>query len=322
MRSRKYPAICFFAVFVLLLWAPLGFSQYTQENSNYTSLSVDGRERQYILYVPDGYTNKTIPFIIVLHGGLGTGQKMRKVGFDAYARRYGFAVAYPDAYTSPGARRPGNWNDGRETIESYRLGVDDVHFIRAMIDDIAQRITLDKARIYVTGASNGGMMAYRLALEAHDLFAAVAPVIANIPVPFYNNYTLSSGISILTISGTDDPLMPFNGGESCTTIRSPLCDHGQRASHEESIELFAKADGCSLNAATERLAPVVEDGTWIEKQTFNGCNDGYEVISYIVHGGGHTWPPYRGQLRVSGHATDNLDATKQIVEFFMRHSKS
>jgi len=322
MGSRKYTINCFFAVFVLLSWAPPGFSQYTQEDSNYTSLFVDGRECRYILYVPDGYTNKALPLIIVLHGGLGTGQKMRKVGFDAYARRYGFAVAYPDAYTSPGARRPGNWNDGRETIESYRLGIDDVHFIRAMIDDIARRITLDRARIYVTGSSNGGMMSYRLAIEATDIFAAVAPVIANIPLPFYGKSTPSSGISILTISGTDDPLMPFNGGNSCATIRSPLCDHGPRSSHEGSIEVFAKSDGCSLNYATERLASIVDDGTWIEKQTFTGCNGHYEVISYIVHGGGHTWPPYSGRLRVTGHTSGNLNATKEIVEFFMRHSKS
>jgi len=330
MRSKKYPVVCFIAVLVLLSYSHSGFSQYVQENSDYTSLSVDGRERRYILYVPDGYKDKALPLVIVLHGGGGSGQKMRVgLGFDRYASRYGFAVAYPDAYISAGTRRSRQWNDGRKTLESYKQGIDDVHFIRAMIDDIAQRITLDKARIYVTGPSNGGMMTFCLALEAPELFAAAAPVIANIPSSLYNSSSHPSGMSILTINGTDDPFMPFNGGEGCKGlnkfISNLVCGNGGGIgvmSHEESIGVFAKVDGCSLNAETERLAPVVDDGTWIEKQVYNGCNDKYEVISYIVHGGGHAWPPRQPQLRASGKATGNLDATKEIVEFFMRHSKS
>ena len=87
-----------------------------------------------------------------------------------------FYVAYPDAYQKPSERDTARWNDGRGTLESSLQGIDDVKFIVNMGAEIAVKVPLDKSRIFVTGASNGGMMTCRLGCDAGGVFAGIAPV--------------------------------------------------------------------------------------------------------------------------------------------------
>ena len=54
--------------------------------------------------------------------------------------------------------------------------VDDVAFIRALLDDLMRAYQVDAKRVYATGMSNGAIMAYRLASELSDRIAAIAPV--------------------------------------------------------------------------------------------------------------------------------------------------
>jgi len=141
------------------------------------SMTVDGLERSYILHVPPA-ANQPLPLIIVLHGTYGTGRKMEfGLGFDPYADQRGFYVAYPNAYQEPGESQTAHWNDGRGTLESSYAGIDDVKFIVSMVDDIGGQVPLDKRRVFVTGASNGGMMTYRLGCETSRVFAGITPVI-------------------------------------------------------------------------------------------------------------------------------------------------
>jgi poly(3-hydroxybutyrate) depolymerase len=61
----------------------------------------------------------------------------------------------------------------------------------------------------------------------------------------------------------------------------------------------------------------VDDGTTIEKITYPDCQNGSQVVAYVIVAGGHTWPPHSPQLSVGGQATGNLDATQVIVDFFL-----
>ena len=47
---------------------------------------------------------------------------------------------------------------------------------KIQVDDIASRLCIDRQRVFAAGMSNGGYMSHRLACEASDTFAAVAPV--------------------------------------------------------------------------------------------------------------------------------------------------
>lgn len=281
------------------------------------SMTVDGLERTYILHVPPA-ANHPLPLIIVLHGTYGTGRKMESgLGFDPYADQRGFYVAYPNAYQKPGENQTARWNDGRDTLESSYAGIDDVKFIVSMVDDIAAKVPLDKSRVFVTGASNGGMMTYRLGCETSGVFAGIGPVIGNIPELIFNSCNPTTPLNFLAINGDVDPFVPFNGGEVCADTPSRFCEGGWVRSQPESLAKFSAANGCEIAPQSAILPTLVADGTTIEEQSYTNCSSGAQVKAYIIHNGGHTWPPRESQVRAGGQATANLDATKVIVEFFL-----
>ncbi len=302
-------------------------------NEEYTKFTTkDGRERQYILHVPFDMenNNQLLPLVIVLHGTYGTGKKMQiGLGFDSYADQYGFMVAYPDAYTKKSEKQTTRWNDGRNVLESSKMNINDVSFILEMIEHINSKKPIDRQRIYVTGASNGGIMTYRLGCEASGTFAAIAPVIGNIAdnqnssnSSYYYNCYPESPVSLLAINGDADPFIPFNGGEVCKGISKNFCEGGYVVSVEKSLQKFIKVNGCSGQYVSEFLPEIKNDGTKVEKRVYD-CRDNIEIISYIIHNGGHTWPPNTPQLGdKSGITSQNIDATKVIVEFFMNHTKT
>ncbi|MCP4418997.1 MAG: prolyl oligopeptidase family serine peptidase [Chloroflexi bacterium] len=275
------------------------------------TITVDGRNRHYILHVPTAVSaNHPLPLVIVLHGGYGSGARMQKgVGFDAYADELGFLTAYPDAHKA-------HWHDGRNAAALSTDDIDDVKFILEMITEIGTFTAVDSNRIYVTGASNGGMMTYRLACQTEAVFAAVAPVIANVPQPIAADCAPSSPLPILSINGVDDPLIPLTGGEVCADLEM-ACAGGFVVSVDESIGIFTAVNNCNPLPNREMLPILVEDGTSVEKQSYLNCQNGGEVVSYIIHGGGHAWPPLSPLLRLSGASSGNLDATSLIVDFFM-----
>lgn len=281
------------------------------------SLDVGGAVRTWILHVPPAASaGEPLPLLIVLHGGGGTGRKMqRMLGFDTYADARGFYVAYPDASQPANARQGAHWNDGRGTAGMVQRGIDDVAFITAMIADTGRRVPLDASRVYVTGASNGGMMTYRLGCETSGVFAGIAPVIANIPAPLFAACAPPAPLTFLSINGGADPLVPLDGGDICQGVRFG-CEGGKVVSHAESVKMFAVANGCDPAPQVETLPPQIDDGTSVERWTYLNCQSGATVVAYIVQGGGHTWPPLPAQLPISGAQSRNLDATRAIVEMF------
>lgn len=276
------------------------------------SMTVDGRERAYILHVPPQARSTTpLPLLVVLHGTYGSGRKMQfGLGFDPYADQRGFMVAYPDAYQ--GMR----WNDGRGTLDSTRAGVDDVRFLTQMVDAIATHGRLDRTQVYVTGASNGGMMAYRLGCETSGVFTGIAPVIANIPAPIAESCAPQVPLSVLSINGDADPFIPFNGGQVCADVRYG-CEKGFVIATDASLERFALASGCADRTQVTTLPPTVGDGTSVELHRYPGCVGGAQVQLYVVRGGGHVWPPRSPQTPSAGTASANLDATRTITDFFL-----
>lgn len=286
-----------------------------QHGNHDFAMEVDGLKRTFILHVPPAVEQaQSLPLLIVLHGGGGTGRRMQRfLGFDAYADQFDFYVAYPDAYIPTKEYRSGHWNDGRGTEQTS--GVDDVKFLLEMIAEIGRRVPLQMSRIYVTGASNGGMMTYRLGCETKGVFAGIAPVIANIPQPIFANCQPSTPLKFLAINGSADPLVPLEGGTVCEGIQVG-CAGGQVVSQAESVGLFATAYGCDPHPQSSILPAQVEDGTYVERQIYANCLNGVQVMAYIVHHMGHTWPPMAGQLPAAGKQSHNLDATRLIVEYF------
>src|SRR5580693_2804039 len=172
------------------------------------ALTVGGRPRGFMLRLPEGAGGE-IPLVLVLHGnhpGAG-GRIMREwTTFNKQADTWGLAVAYPDGYG-------GCWADGRGVTTADEAGVDDVTFLRAIIDWSAERHGTWPDRAVVAGISNGAFMAHRLALEASAQVAVLAAVAGGMPASLHDTEP-THAVSALLIHGTADPVSPIEGGYS------------------------------------------------------------------------------------------------------------
>ncbi len=141
-----------------------------------SELTVGGRPRGFTLRLPRSASGE-IPLVLVLHGNHpdAGGWIMRDwTTFDQQADAWGLAVAYPDG-------DGGCWADGRGVTTADEAGVDDVAFLRAIIDWSADRHGTWPDRAVVAGISNGAFMAHRLGLEASDQVAVLAAVAGGLP---------------------------------------------------------------------------------------------------------------------------------------------
>jgi polyhydroxybutyrate depolymerase len=193
--------------------------------------------------------------------------------------------------------------------------------VRALIETLKTKLSLDEKRIYAAGVSNGGFFSHRIACESADIFAAVGVVAAAIPTKLAPKCAQGEPISIIAIQGTRDPGVPINGGEM-TGILGILGHGGIVESARSTREFWASKNGCESSPAVSPLPRLVEDGTSVTEYTYQTCNGKTAVHYYIVEGMGHGWPPKRPQApRVSGPTSHNINATEIIWEFFKTHPK-
>jgi len=270
----------------------------------------DGRAREALLYVPDGLAAGA-PLVMVLHGGGGNWRGIRRAaGFDDLADEHGFAVAYPQATES-------QWNDGREA-EAYRRGeadADDVGFFAELIGAALAETGGDPARVYVTGASNGGMMSFRLACELADRIAAVAPVIANMPARLAEQGCKPvRPVPILIMNGTADEAVPYDGGYVTVFRRR----YGRVLSTAQSAALWRANNGCGAPGPAEVIDERPFDGTKVVIERADDCRGGSAVVLVTIEGGGHGWPDKPSVLG-RGRATREIAASEAIWDFVSRY---
>lgn len=283
------------------------------------SLVFGGLKRTFVYYRPaDAVSDKTPkPLLIVLHGGHGRAESVIKLTsgrFNQLADRDHFLVVYPQALEK-------NWNDGRgiQDYRSQREKIDDVGFISALIDFFDARYGVDPNRVFVTGISNGAMMSCRLACELSSRIAAAAPVSGPIPKNIFASCDPKNPVSMLFIEGTEDPLVPYDGG-FVHFFRRKL---GEVASVRDSALFWARRDGCATPREESLPDRDPQDGTTVEKTSYSGGVAGTEVILYTIQGGGHTWPGgwrYAGKWLV-GRVSHELDACDVIWDFFKAHPR-
>lgn len=280
------------------------------------SITVDGRTRTFLLHIPKGYSDsKEYPLVMLFHGGGGSGTKVgNQTDFDEKADKEGFILVAPDGVKH-------NWNDGRGTTDAEKLGVEDIKFLRALVNNLQGKLLIDSNKIYATGVSNGGIFSHRLACDMADVFAATGPAIGSIPSNYISKCSPAKPISIVVIQGTADPFIPIDGGDTKHKTLG-IGDGGLVESADNAMKFWASKNGCT-KTEKEKLPIIVNDGTSVEKITNTNCKENTEVVYYIVNGMGHGWPPKGGEARerISGPNTGNIDATEIFWEFFKSHPK-
>ncbi|WP_168169237.1 PHB depolymerase family esterase [Thermococcus sp. 5-4] len=310
---------------LLLLIGVAGYISFLKSHRPYPgdvrgSILVDGLERTYIVHFPPNFSeDEHLPLLIALHGGGGTGFDMERLtrgGLNILADRERFVVVYPD-----GIER--HWNDGRNLsrYRAQRENINDVAFISALIDLFVTKYGVNGSRIYVTGMSNGGLMTYRLACEIPERLAAVAVVGVSMSENLYNDCPSDSPLPILMILGTDDPLVPWNGGE----LHFGPVKLGRVVSIEKTVGYWAVRNGCTVMHEREYLPDIdPEDGTRVWVERYSNCTDEAEVVLYGIEGGGHTWPGGYQYLPQSiiGRTSRDMDANEIIWEFLSAHRRN
>jgi polyhydroxybutyrate depolymerase len=283
------------------------------------SILFDGLNRTYRIHIPPNISQINSPSLVfVLHGGGGTGENTERTltlgGFNALSDEYGFIVIYPNGIDR-------NWNDGRNINDTaHQEKIDDVGFLSKLIDNLTVEFNANPKKVYFTGISNGAMMSYRLAFDIPEKIAAIAPVAGAIPKDILPENITGIPLSVFVLSGTHDPLVPWEGGN----IGTPNYPRGTCISVPESVDFWVQRNNCTTNPKGAWLPNKNKlDLCRIYSDTYeNGDND-TEVVLYEIKRGGHTWPggyQYFPKFLI-GRTCRDIDANLEIWEFFDSHPK-
>lgn len=274
-------------------------------------LKFGGRDRSYQVHVPSGSAGP-MPLVIVMHGGGGSAAATVKMtGFNAEADLEGFIAVYPNGtdHIRPLLNltgKPGflTWNAGTCCGYALENHVDDVGFIRAVVKQVEQDYQIDPRRIYATGISNGGMMAYRLACEAGDLFAAVGIVSGIITDP---DCKPAHPVAVIDFHGTADRNIPIDGG-----VGKKAFIKDDRPPVQDSIDFWVKADDCNTTPRESRQPDL-------DIKNYGGCRNGTAVRYYIIRNGGHSWPGGDRVSKLLDEPSQAVNATAVMWQFFAAH---
>lgn len=256
-------------------------------------------DRFYRIDLPQTPTDA--PLIVALHGGGGGGDQFaRNSGLSAPANRQGYAVIYPE-----GTGRAATWNAGYCCGQAQRRRVDDLAFLDAVIGDAVRRFGLNPARVYLTGMSNGAMMAETYAAQRPGKVRAVAGVAGTMDA---TRFTPLGRVPLLHIHGTADDRVPYAGGMG----------KGGRASFASvaAVEAAFLAPFPML-ARTERIIDPVDDGMRVLERNYTDDDGVTQIRILTIEGGGHAWPGSRRAPRQGG--TRDISANTEILRFFAAH---
>lgn len=281
----------------VLLAAQSGYADDRQ------SLQVGDATRTYIVRVPENSrSGARVPLVIALHGAGGNAERAELMtGFTDKAKKEGFVVVYPDG----GGRLRTTlltWNAGRCCGYAMRENVDDVGFIKALIDHLVASYPIDDKRIYVTGMSNGGMMAHRLGIELSDRIAAIAPVMGAL---FGGERKPAYPVSALMINGLLDKSIPIDERAQSSSLYQPATYQGT---------FWARANGCADTPKEEETVTLTH---WHYQ-----CPPGRDVDLLVVKDSGHAWPGGERGLISGVEPSQSLNATDVIWDFFKAHPLS
>ncbi|MBI3860522.1 MAG: prolyl oligopeptidase family serine peptidase [Planctomycetia bacterium] len=276
-------------------------------------ITVDGRERTYLVHVPRKIdASKPAPVVLAFHGGGSNAEQMvRFCGLDEKADDAGFIVVYPSG--SGRTEQLLTWNAGNCCGYAQHEKIGDVAFVRQLLDDLARVVRVDADRVFATGMSNGGMMAYLLASDLSDRIAAIAPVGGPMGT---NECHPKRAVPVMHFHGADDKFAPLAGGRGERSLSQT-----NFLSVEHSVGCWIKANECQAKPAVVELPVQIEDGTKVTRKTWGGGKDGSEVILFEIAGAGHTWPGRKPPLLYLGKSTKNISANDAMWEFFQRHPR-
>jgi polyhydroxybutyrate depolymerase len=281
----------------------------------------DETARSYSIYIPSTYKPEiSSPLLIALHGISGWDlQFMYNTEFNNLAEANGFIVAYPNGNAELVDNKViRSWNGGSCCAISQRNNSDDLSYIKNLIDDVSSRYSINSKRVYLTGHSNGSMLAQKLACQLSNKITAVAVVAGRLLLDTCNP---ESPVSVLQIYGTADTLNPENGGTTNYTVGTYTYQFSSRPVMS-SVQMLAEANGCSTNFSENKNVSNKD----LTISTWPDCKSGVVVSSIKITGASHAWMGHPAQsaesLKLTGEPYMKIDASKVIWSFLANKVKN
>jgi polyhydroxybutyrate depolymerase len=266
----------------------------------------DGRTREYILHLPRGRENESrLPLVVALHGGPGYAKNMEEfTGLSQKADKEGFIVVYPNgtSHTDPVFL---NWNSGGCCGYAWENKVDDMGFLRRLVEAIDAEYHIDRSRVYATGFSKGGMMSHRLACEASDLFSGIADVGGALNL---DTCKPKYPVDMLIIHGREDINVKYGGPMPARLL--PLDDHDDRPV-SYAVHVWQHLNGCGPARPRSRRN--------VEWTYFNCRRASLRLISIAQEA--HSWPGGNVGLIGSDNPTQEVSATDAMWQFWSESYK-
>ncbi|WP_438864394.1 alpha/beta hydrolase family esterase [Neptunicella sp.] len=263
------------------------------------SITVDGRSREYLLHVPDGYDGTPIALVVDVHGFAHTPENQRNLsGMYELSDIENFAVAYPRG----GPAKGGGWlakgfNGSDSYISPGCCGTpssqnwDDVALLVAVKNDVAAKLNINKN--YLTGLSNGSYMGHRVLCEAPEEFDAYATTSAALSES-WENCNPAYVRPILYMHGRNDTTQPI-GGSSDVAGEYML-------STADTMAIYASRNSCSGYPSS--YVETFSSGTsWCREYT--GCS---VSVSYCELEAPHIT-----------YGATSLNVAEVFWDFFSRH---
>lgn len=286
------------------------------------TLNVAGQgARRYTLYTPPA-TAGLRPLLLSMHGGGGNAQlQAAMTRLVDRAQADGFRVAFLE-----GTGLIQTFNGGACCGSAQTQNIDDVAYVRAVLDDLLARDPIDPARVYASGFSNGGIMSHRLACAMADRIAGIAAVGGasgqfNLAGTQYYPCNPVRPIPVLQIHGVNDRNYPYAGGPGDGLSNTDY--YGV----ESTVSDWRTRNNVTAQAATEnvtsttrclRYATPADPGRASAPVTLCRVDppDLYDSVNGIVYGGGHSWP---GGVRSPSSNSDvpiaDFDASSYLWRF-------
>jgi len=251
------------------------------------SIEVEGESREYLIHIPISYDSiQSVPLILNFHGWtMSASDQMYVSDMRALSDSEQFILVYPQGTKLWGST---HWSVGSWTTGSQ---ANDLDFIDALTDQLANNYNLDEERIYACGYSNGGFFSQELACQLSNKIAAIGTVAANMSIQTVKNCDPSHPVPVITISGTMDNVVQYDGSQPEGTI-----------SHNNTLDYWITFNNMDSEPIISDLQDInIPDGSSVTLYQYLNGDNYVEIEHYKIVDGGHDWPGTFGNMDIDAN---------------------
>ncbi len=301
-----YGGLLCITVFLCVSCTKNNDSETVKEYRFNDTIMVDGRIRTYTLHLsPVYYDSSGFALVIAMHGGGGDAAQFESSSkLTDKANTAHFIVVYPEGVQSTGPLKARTWNAGSCCDYAVENNIDDAAFISRLADKLTTQYKINPKKLYATGHSNGGMMAYRLACTLSNKIAAIAVNACSMMVT--PSCTPLRPVPVLHMHAAPDTHVPYQGGKGTgfSNAYFPPID--------SVLNVWSALNGCATTSE------VVDEDQYTFTQ-WTDCDNNVVVQYYLTQDGGHAWPGGLPGRSGSDQPSTAIHANDLLWNFFQQY---